>query len=476
MKRRKRRALSLVLAAAMFMTLLLAFSPASGAANVILIGDADGSGSVTKDDVEVLSRYVAGWDGYADKVDMDAADVSRDGKVTKADATILARYMAGWDGYDTYINTLFIKNPLTIVKEPVDVEMNAQSAVLSITVSGEFDSVVYDWQKKTASGWRDAPTLNSEDATYTVNNSALQIISKNGTEGFGEYRCVVSAFYKGSLVSQVISRTATVDPQPAPLKAVLGDHPRFITDENYYYYYHTSSNTKHYTDPETGEWIKDETNARIMKNYSTEERFQYMITPQQLFLDEEAYLESGIRFLYSKEGFFDVRNTTDETRSVHQDENGDWWGIPAAVRNCIQCSIGSVSGGKGPYTYTWYLSKDRFGNDFQPLIEGYNCYGQGTEEIVVWPFLPGKGKDEPYFMGFLCCRVTDSKGRTANATYWLSGTTYFWGDDHESIPQQMHCYVMLYVLDENNHWFDSPNIDNMWWWAATKNIGTGGWW
>ena len=58
MKRRKRRALSLVLAAAMFMTLLLAFSPASGAANVILIGDADGSGSVTRAGRATPTRWI----------------------------------------------------------------------------------------------------------------------------------------------------------------------------------------------------------------------------------------------------------------------------------------------------------------------------------------------------------------------------------------------------------------------------------
>ena len=140
--------------------------------------------------------------------------------------------------------------------------------------------------------------------------------------------------------------------------------------------------------------------------------------------------------------------------------------------NCVKCPIGNVSGGKGPYTYSWYFSKDRFGNDYQPLIEGYNCLGQGTEEITVWPFVTGKGKDEPYFMGFLCCKVTDSKGRTTNATYWLSGMV---GKTHG------HAYIMLYALDEDSHWFDSPNYDGgaskWWWWTGPNNAGgVGGWW
>ena len=466
MKRKAKRTLGLLLALALCLPPAIAFAPVSKAANVILIGDADGSGAVNKDDATLLSQYLAGWEGCAGKVDMDAADVNRDGAVTKADAAILARYAAGWDGYDMYINTLFIKNPLTIVKEPVDVEMIEKSAVLSITVSGEFDSITYDWQKKTAGGWRDAPTLNSDEATYTVNNSALQIISKNGTEGFGEYRCVVSAFYKGSPVAQVTSRTAVVDPQAEPLKAVLGD-PDFLTI-NYYYYYHTSSQTKTVTDPETGEKTRDETNARILKNYMTEERFRYMITPLQLIPDEAGpHDENGdpLYFEGSVDGFYGPTDLYRPNEPIYQDENGDWWIIPAASWNCVKCTIGSVSGGKGPYTYTWYLSKDRFGNDFQPLIEGYNCLGQGTEEIKVWPFAPGKGKDEPYFLGFLCCKVTDAKGRTANATYWLSGLV---GEMH------MHCYVMLYVLDEDNSWFEDSES---WWWTSPNNAGgVGGWW
>ena len=454
MKRRKRRALSLVLAAAMFMTLLLAFSPASGAANVILIGDADGSGAVTKDDVEVLSRYIAGWEGYADKVDMDAADVSRDGKVTKADATILARYVAGWDGYDMYIGTLYIKNPLTIVKEPLDVEMNAQSAVLSITVSGEFDSIVYEWQKKTASGWRDASTLNNDDATYTVNNSALQIISKNGTEGFGEYRCVVSAFYKGSLVSQVTSRTATVDPQAEPMEALLDLGTP--AGRKYFYFYHTIHGTGE-TDPKTGRKIAEETNARIFKTYGSEERFEQAtkwLVCEPVFLgpygDEKGLVAFRINEGplagggdYGGEAFKDMNG------AYLKNENGEYVTKEVLVQgNYFKCSIQSVSGGKGPYTYTWYLSKDRFGNDFQPLIEGYNCMGQGTESIRVWPFERGKGMDEPYFMGFLCCRVTDSKGRTTNACYYQ----YNYGS-----LNIVRNYQMMYAFDENSAWMKNAD-------------------
>jgi|GEM_PF-3821048 len=464
---KKKRILSLLPALVLCLLFPSVFGPVSQAANVILIGDVDGSGSVTKDDVTCLSRYIAGWVGYDDKVDMEAADVNRDGKVTKADGTILARYMAGWDGYDMYINTLFVKSPLTIVKEPLDVEMNAQSAVLSITVSGEFDSIVYEWQKKTVSGWRDVPTLNSDDATYTVNNSALQIISKNGTGGFGEYRCVVSAFYKKSLVAQVISRTATVDPLPEPLKASLStaDTP----GTNYYYYYHTWHHSSE-TDEESGLRIAEQVQTRILKNYQTEERFRYMITPLRLLYDEYDYEASGYHWFYSEDGYYKAGSLYDDSEGVYQDDNGNWWIIPAANLNYFTCSIASVSGGKGPYTYTWYLSDDRFGNDFKPLIEGCNCTGQGTKNIKVWPFEPNKGKNEPYFMGFLCCRVTDAKGRTTNACYSLDKYSDSSGD------LVLRLYPMVYALDENNHWFDSPTYSGLFCWTYDHTGDIGKWW
>ncbi len=460
------------MALALCLPLTFASGPAAKAASVVIIGDADGSGSVTKDDVTVLSRYIAGWEGYADKVDTAAADVNRDGKLTKADATILARYVADWDGYDMNIGTTFVKDPLTIVEEPLDVEMNSQSAVLSITVAGEFDSIMYDWQKKTASGWRKVATLNNDDVTYTVNNSALQIVSKNGTEGLGEYRCIVSAYYKGNLVDQVTSRTAAVDPQAAPMKALL-TMPSFYTGTDYYYFYHTFHKTTE-VDEETGGIIAEEAVGRILKNYHTQERFEYMSTPLQLIPDYEYGLDKygdPIAFLGSVDGFYGIAelNRVDHPE-IYKDENGDWWIVPATRINYVECSLMSVSGGKGPYTYTWYLSQDRFGNDVKyQLIEGYNCMGQGTETIRVWPFRPGTGLSEPDFLGFLCCRVTDSKGRTTTACHSSRGT-----------ENKTHTYCLVYAMDEDNDWFDSPNSPTsnggIWWWTAPDNIGVGRWW
>ena len=72
-----------------------------------LVGDVNGNGVVNSADFTILSRYVSGWSGYADKIkNMDAADLNQNGTVNSADFTILSRYVSGWTGYDKYIKTV----------------------------------------------------------------------------------------------------------------------------------------------------------------------------------------------------------------------------------------------------------------------------------------------------------------------------------------------------------------------------------
>ena len=69
----------------------------------VLIGDVNQDGEVNATDRMILSRYLAGWEGYGTKIkSMDAADIDRNSKVEAKDRMILARYLAGWTGYDTY--------------------------------------------------------------------------------------------------------------------------------------------------------------------------------------------------------------------------------------------------------------------------------------------------------------------------------------------------------------------------------------
>ena len=60
---------------------------------------------LTNRDSMILDRYVAGWEGYEQRIIiMDAADLNRDTQVTNRDAIILDRVAAGWEGYyDKYI-------------------------------------------------------------------------------------------------------------------------------------------------------------------------------------------------------------------------------------------------------------------------------------------------------------------------------------------------------------------------------------
>jgi hypothetical protein len=67
-------------------------------------GDADGNGEVDALDRVLLSQYLAGWPGAAERiVDLNAMDINKDGKVNAKDRMILARYLADWgEPYDSY--------------------------------------------------------------------------------------------------------------------------------------------------------------------------------------------------------------------------------------------------------------------------------------------------------------------------------------------------------------------------------------
>lgn len=72
----------------------------------VLIGDVNNDGQVNGADAGVLSRYAAGWKGYADKIkNLKVADVNNDGSVNGADAGILARYTSGWKQYAKFFES-----------------------------------------------------------------------------------------------------------------------------------------------------------------------------------------------------------------------------------------------------------------------------------------------------------------------------------------------------------------------------------
>lgn len=71
------------------------------------IGDVNTDGNVNGADAGLLSRYTAGWDGYATRIkNMEVADINNDGKVNGADAGFLKRKAAGWTNYDKYFDTI----------------------------------------------------------------------------------------------------------------------------------------------------------------------------------------------------------------------------------------------------------------------------------------------------------------------------------------------------------------------------------
>ena len=69
----------------------------------VLVGDVNADNSVDATDRMILARYLAGWEGYEEKIkSKEAADIDGDGDITAKDRMILARKLAGWEGYDQY--------------------------------------------------------------------------------------------------------------------------------------------------------------------------------------------------------------------------------------------------------------------------------------------------------------------------------------------------------------------------------------
>lgn len=67
------------------------------------IGDVNGDNVIDLRDATVLSRYLAGWNGYKEQITSDVvADINRDNAINLLDSTILSRYLAGWSGYKSY--------------------------------------------------------------------------------------------------------------------------------------------------------------------------------------------------------------------------------------------------------------------------------------------------------------------------------------------------------------------------------------
>ncbi len=79
------------------------FVPTKKAKDGTIVGDVNKDNAVDATDRMLLARYLAGWEGYEERIlSVDAADIDRDGEVNAKDRMLLARFLAGWEGYEEY--------------------------------------------------------------------------------------------------------------------------------------------------------------------------------------------------------------------------------------------------------------------------------------------------------------------------------------------------------------------------------------
>ncbi|MBE6725886.1 MAG: hypothetical protein E7576_11985 [Ruminococcaceae bacterium] len=67
----------------------------------VLPGDVNADNTVDRKDLLILSRYLAGWTGYEEKlVSKTAANLNGDDTIDARDRMILARHLNGVSGYE----------------------------------------------------------------------------------------------------------------------------------------------------------------------------------------------------------------------------------------------------------------------------------------------------------------------------------------------------------------------------------------
>lgn len=104
-------------------------------ASAELYGDVDGNGIVGANDPAVLAKYLAGWSGFEDTVNLANADVDQDGQVTPLDVAVLYRQKSHWKGYgeagQPYVPTIVVTD--RGVKNDGSVDVTAQLTALHAT-------------------------------------------------------------------------------------------------------------------------------------------------------------------------------------------------------------------------------------------------------------------------------------------------------------------------------------------------------
>ena len=120
------------------------FVPTKKAKDGALVGDVNKDNAVDATDRMLLARYLAGWEGYEERIlSMDAADIDRNGLVEAKDRMLLARFLAGWEGYEEYFCGKEEENMLTINVLTSDVKERVENraAALKETIYSSGDVV-----------------------------------------------------------------------------------------------------------------------------------------------------------------------------------------------------------------------------------------------------------------------------------------------------------------------------------------------
>ena len=149
------------------------FVPTKKAKDGTLVGDVNKDDAVDATDRMILARYLAGWEGYGDRIkSMDAADIDRDGDVNAKDRMLLARFLAGWSGYDEWFASVDDMVASGKCGDNLKWSLNEDGA---LTISGTGD--MWDFGDENPSPWSayksQISTIVFEEGITSIGDSAF---------------------------------------------------------------------------------------------------------------------------------------------------------------------------------------------------------------------------------------------------------------------------------------------------------------
>ena len=301
---------------------------------------------------------------------------------------------------------------LKITKQPASVTAaNGEKAVLSVETSGEKDKSKFKW-KRSLDGkkWEDVPNNTQYSGADT---DTLSIETNEETASY-QYQCEVN--YNGTYtLSGVADLNAygplTIEKQPVSTSAAIGEWATFTVTVKYgtapYRYSWTRSNSKDgsYYELLNTEGMVKGANANTLQICASQESW-----------DRDYYYRCKIT---DKNGKTVYTDSVQMLRTAGVLSFDRLESVNTYIGNTVDFTV-KISGGRGPYTYKWYVAAIDGRTDWTPIINDDTYSGLTGTSSKTESTLTVKANEKSYDQKFRC-EISDASGNkvTTNAA-WMN--------------------------------------------------------